>query len=127
MITSIGLMSGTSCDGIDSSIIESDGENKVNFMGDLFLPYSPETKSKIRQLKDKINVIKDLKSNEIEIKLIEKEITLLHAKCPRCRKRCGNRYRNTVSNRRHYWTEWAQPSALICRCNSGNRSSAHQT
>ena len=81
MITSIGLMSGTSCDGIDSSIIESDGENKVNFLGDLFFPYSPETKSKIRQLKDKINVIKDLKSNEIEIKLIEKEITLLHAKC----------------------------------------------
>ena len=81
MITSIGLMSGTSCDGIDSSIIESDGEKKVNFLGDLFFPYSTEIKSKIRKLKDKINVFKDLKSNEVEIQLIEKEITLLHAKC----------------------------------------------
>ena len=30
MITAIGLMSGTSGDGIDSSIIESDGENSFN-------------------------------------------------------------------------------------------------
>ena len=81
MITSIGLMSGTSCDGIDSSIIESDGEKKVNFIGDFFYPYSEQTKDKIRQLKDKINLIKDLETNKIQLKILEKEITLFHAEC----------------------------------------------
>ena len=33
LITSIGLMSGTSSDGIDASIIKSDGENEVHFIG----------------------------------------------------------------------------------------------
>tara|TARA_B110000444_G_C18831261_1_gene593385 strand:- start:600 stop:1703 length:1104 start_codon:yes stop_codon:yes gene_type:complete len=81
MITSIGLMSGTSCDGIDSSIIESDGEKKVNFIGDFFYPYSEQIKDRIRQLKDKINLIKDLETNKIQLKTLEKEITLFHAKC----------------------------------------------
>ena len=57
MITSIGLMSGTSCDGIDSSIIESDGENKVNFLGDLFFHIHRKQKQ-IRQLKTKLMSLK---------------------------------------------------------------------
>ena len=52
---SLGLMSGTSCDGIDSSIIKSDGENEVHFMGNQFLPYDEKMKLKIRSLKEKIN------------------------------------------------------------------------
>ena len=61
LITCIGLMSGTSCDGIDASIIKSDGENKVHFTGNHFLPYEKRVKSKIRNLKEKINLILDLK------------------------------------------------------------------
>ncbi len=80
LITSIGLMSGTSCDGIDSSIIKSDGENEVHFMGNQFLPYDEKMKLKIRSLKEKINLIIDLEKNELAIKSLEKEITLLHAK-----------------------------------------------
>ena len=79
LITSIGLMSGTSSDGIDASIIKSDGENKVHFIGNHFLPYEKRVKSKIRNLKEKINLILDLKKNIIEIDDLEKEITLLHA------------------------------------------------
>jgi anhydro-N-acetylmuramic acid kinase len=80
LITSIGLMSGTSCDGIDSSIIKSDGENEVFFVGNYFLPYEEKTKSKIRSLKEKINSILDLETNALEISNLEKEITILHAK-----------------------------------------------
>ena len=80
LITSIGLMSGTSCDGIDSSIIKSDGENEVHFMGNQFLPYDEKMKLKIRSLKEKINLIIDLEKNELAKKSLEKEITLLHAK-----------------------------------------------
>lgn len=80
LITSIGLMSGTSCDGIDASIIKSDGQNEVYFIGNHFLPYSENIKSKIISLKEKINLIIDLENNKLEINLLEKELTLLHAK-----------------------------------------------
>jgi len=80
LITSIGLMSGTSCDGIDASIIKSDGENEVHFIGNQFLPYDEKIKLKIRNLKEKINLIIDLEKNKLEINSLEKEITLLHAK-----------------------------------------------
>jgi len=79
LITSIGLMSGTSSDGIDASIIKSDGENRVHFIGNHFLPYEKRVKSKIRNLKEKINLILDLKKNILEIDDLEKEITPLHA------------------------------------------------
>ena len=80
LITSIGLMSGTSSDGIDASIVKSDGEKEVNFIGNHFLPYEEEVKLKIRSLKEKINSIIDLERNKSEIEILEKEITLLHAK-----------------------------------------------
>ena len=80
IITSIGLMSGTSADGIDASIIKSDGENDVYIIGNHFFPYASRLKSKIRNLKEKINLISDLELNTLEIDSLEKEITLLHAK-----------------------------------------------
>ena len=80
LITSIGLMSGTSSDGIDASIIKSDGENEVHFIRDYFLPYDEKVKLKIRSLKEKINLISDLESNALEINSLEKDITILHAK-----------------------------------------------
>ena len=80
LITSIGLMSGTSCDGIDASIIKSNGENEVHFLGNYFLPYEETIKSRIRELKKKINLAIDLEKNISEIDNLEKEITFLHAK-----------------------------------------------
>ena len=73
-------MSGTSSDGIDASIIKSDGENEVHFTGNHFLPYEERVKSKIRNLKEKINLILDLETYSQEINDLEKEITFLHAK-----------------------------------------------
>ena len=80
LFTSIGLMSGTSSDGVDASIIKSDGETEVHFIGNQFTPYREEVKAKIRNLKDKINLIIDLEKNKSEIKTLEREITLIHAK-----------------------------------------------
>jgi anhydro-N-acetylmuramic acid kinase len=80
LITTIGLMSGTSSDGIDASIIKSDGENEVHFIGNFFLAYEENVKIKIRSLKEKINLISDLNKNKLEIATLEREITLLHAK-----------------------------------------------
>ena len=80
LITSIGLMSGTSSDGIDASILKSDGENEVNFVGNEFLPYEKSIRLKLRHLKEKINLIIDLDKHKLEIESLEREITLLHAK-----------------------------------------------
>ena len=80
LITSIGLMSGTSSDGVDASIIKSDGEKEVYFIGNHFLPYEEKLKTKIRNLKEKINLIVDIKKNTTEIDILGKEITFFHAK-----------------------------------------------
>ena len=80
LITSIGLMSGTSGDGIDASIIKSDGESEVYFKENYFSSYDNDFKIKIRSIKEKINLISDLEKHKLELKILEREITILHAK-----------------------------------------------
>tara|TARA_B100000795_G_scaffold245404_1_gene210516 strand:+ start:340 stop:1455 length:1116 start_codon:yes stop_codon:yes gene_type:complete len=79
LITAIGLMSGTSSDGIDASIIKSNGEDTLNLIGDFFFPYEEKIRFKIRRLKEKINKPLDLEINKIEIIDLEKQITILHS------------------------------------------------
>ena len=80
LITAIGLMSGTSCDGIDASIIKSDGEDKLNLIGDYFFPYEENIKFRIRKFKEKIDKALDLENNRKEVLNLDKEITFLHSK-----------------------------------------------
>jgi len=77
---SLGLMSGTSGDGVDASIIQSDGDSKYEVILDKYFRYSQETYKNIHNLKDKINNSKDLNNLLEEIQPVEKEITLFHAK-----------------------------------------------
>ena len=76
---SLGLMSGTSGDGIDASIIQSDGVNEYKLILDKYFKYSEDIYKNIHNLKDKINNSKDLKSFSKEIEILEKKITLFHA------------------------------------------------
>ena len=77
---SLGLMSGTSMDGVDASIIQSDGEKKYKVILDQYFEYSKDIYQNLINLRDKIRSSKDLKNFSKEIKTIEKEITLFHAK-----------------------------------------------
>ena len=78
--TSLGLMSGTSGDGVDASVIRSDGETKYKVILDKYFKYNQDIYKNIHNLKDKINNSKDLENLSKEIESLEKEITLFHAK-----------------------------------------------
>ncbi len=77
---SLGLMSGTSMDGVDASIIQSDGEKKYKVILDKYFEYPEDIYKDLTKLKDKIKSFKDLRKFSKKIKSIEKEITLFHAK-----------------------------------------------
>ena len=53
---SLGLMSGTSADGVDASIIQSDGDIKYKVILDKYFKYSQSIYEDIHNLKDKINL-----------------------------------------------------------------------
>ena len=78
--TALGLMSGTSGDGVDASIIKSDGKSKFDIITDKYFEYNEEIFKEIHGLKEKIHKTKDLKIFINEINSLEKNITLFHAK-----------------------------------------------
>jgi len=76
--TAIGLMSGTSMDGVDASIIKSDGNNEYSTILDKYFEYDKDLQQKLINIKDQILSENDLKNLFDEIKYIEKAITLFH-------------------------------------------------
>ena len=76
---SLGLMSGTSADGVDASIIQSDGDTEYKVILDKYFEYDQNIYESIHNLKEKINDSKDLKNLSKKIQPLEKEITLFHA------------------------------------------------
>ena len=77
--TSLGLMSGTSMDGIDASVINSNGEDRYEVVFDQYFEYDEEIYKELINIREKINSSKDLKVNSILINTIERKITLFHA------------------------------------------------
>ena len=75
---SLGLMSGTSADGVDASIIQSNGDTEYEVILDKYFEYSQSIYQNIHNLKEKINNSKDLKNLSEKIQPLEKEITLFH-------------------------------------------------
>ena len=77
--TSLGLMSGTSMDGVDISIIRSNGEDNYVPLFDEFFEYDEEIHRNLINLRDKIKSSKDMDNNFASINEIERKITLFHA------------------------------------------------
>ena len=77
--TALGLMSGTSMDGVDASIIKSNGEDKYEVIYDQYFKYDEKIYKELVNIRNKINSYKDLELNSIALNDIEKKITLFHA------------------------------------------------
>ena len=78
--TSLGLMSGTSGDGVDASIIQSNGDTKYEVIKDKYYEYDSQIYQNIHYLKEKINNHNNSKIFTKELNDLERKITLFHAK-----------------------------------------------
>jgi anhydro-N-acetylmuramic acid kinase len=77
----LGMMSGTSFDGIDLSIIESDGREHLKLKKDFYFPFDAKTKNILKQCKKKITNSNFYQVSKSKFFLdTSRIITLLHAK-----------------------------------------------
>ena len=76
----IGLMSGTSLDGVDAAAIESDGETVQAFGPSLTLPYEPQLRADLRRL---IDLADGLSDDDPFLRDTERRLTDKHAEAVR--------------------------------------------
>ncbi len=72
VFTAVGLMSGTSMDGIDAALVRTDGRDVVEVGAASTLPYTKKFRERLRRL------VTDRGRDAAEAKAVEKELTLIH-------------------------------------------------
>ena len=80
IFTSLGLMSGTSMDGVDASIIQSDGINEFELISNEYYEFDQDLYQILTALRDKLFTSKDLAKNLNHIIEIERYFTLFISK-----------------------------------------------
>ena len=78
-LSALGFMSGTSGDGVDTSVISSNGKDTINIKYNRFDPYPSSLSSKIHRVKENISKMQDLLKYSSDIEDLEKQITDFHA------------------------------------------------
>ena len=79
LFTSIGLMSGTSMDGVDISIIQSDGQYEFHNILDEYFEYDADLQAELIRLRNLVLNQNDLLKNSEELVNLERKITVFHA------------------------------------------------
>ena len=77
---SLGLMSGTSGDGVDASVIKSNGIDQYDSIKDKYFEYDSDIYKDIHNIKDKIHTIEHLNKFKKELEILERKLTIFHAK-----------------------------------------------
>jgi len=77
-LSALGFMSGTSGDGVDTSVISSTGKDTINIKYNRFDPYPTSLSNKIHRVKERISKMQDLLKYSSEIDKLELEITDFH-------------------------------------------------
>ena len=76
---SLGLMSGTSGDGVDASLIKTNGLDEYKVLADKYFEYDFNIYRDIHTLKEKIHKISHLEDFDSELNDLERKITIFHA------------------------------------------------
>ena len=79
VFTALGLMTGTSVDGVDLSLIKSDGLSYFTSIFNKYYKLDADLREGIIELRDKISSVEDLKEYSKKLKIIERNLTLFHA------------------------------------------------
>ena len=79
LFSAMGLMSGTSMDGVDVSIIKSDGYDEVELIFDQYFEYDIHLYRQLSTLRDKIKSSEDLTKYSKELSDLERALTIFHA------------------------------------------------
>ena len=79
LLNCLGMMSGTSMDGVDISLIKTDGENFFERIIDKYYEFPDNLYDGLIKIRETINSKEDLKIQNNEIRNIEKKFTLFHA------------------------------------------------
>lgn len=77
-LIALGLMSGTSMDGIDLALIRSDGEGLREILAFDEMPYSPDIKTQIVEGLEAAKSLKTKGRRNKTLKTLEKELTEIH-------------------------------------------------
>jgi anhydro-N-acetylmuramic acid kinase len=69
----VGLMSGTSGDGVDAALLDTDGENKIGFLGGFTLPYDDDLRGRLLEasqhdvpLSEVLRIEKEVSEHHVE-------------------------------------------------------------
>ena len=80
IFTALGVMTGTSMDGVDISLIKSDGDADYTHILDNYFKFDYELQKRLTNLRNKLFVFEDLEKNFKELNDVERDFTLFIGK-----------------------------------------------